>query len=365
MPSSPEVIDVEGLLSPIAGENPAGESLQYSGLYDQIREARREEDALAQGDWQRDLKVADWDEVVQLATEALASKSKDLQVCTWLAEAVVRKEGFPGLRDGLKLTRGLQERFWEQLYPEVEEGDLEARANSLAFLDRQCAKALKEVRITKASGTNYSFLEMETARMLDAPPAANPDPETIERLNAERARAAEEGKVTTDAFLKARNATRRAFYEDAFLALTECWDEFQALDKVMDEKFGRQTPGLADLKKTIDAVRTWVEKTVKEKRAEEPDGSAAGEEGSAEEGAGPGGSGGAIRARQDALRRLAEVAEYFRRTEPHSPVSYLVQRAIAWGHMPLEVWLRDVIKDGSLLENLRETLGLKTGGQSE
>jgi hypothetical protein len=38
--------------------------------------------------------------------------------------------------------------------------------------------------------------------------------------------------------------------------------------------------------------------------------------------------------RADALRRLAAVAAYFRRTEPHSPVSYLVQRAVRWGEMP-------------------------------
>ena len=72
-----------------------------------------------------------------------------------------------------------------------------------------------------------------------------------------------------------------------------------------------------------------------------------------------GGPGGAIRARDQALAQLAQVADYFRRTEPHSPVSYLVQRAIAWGQMPLDAWLVDVIKDNSVLAGLRETLGLK------
>src|SRR5262249_48233530 len=172
----------------------------------------------------------------------------------------------------------------------------------------------------------------------------------------ERARASEEGRVTSEVFIKARNGTRRAFYEEIFQTINECVDEFKALDRVMDEKFGRATPGLGELKKGLDTVRDWVEKTVKEKRIEEPDVSdlLEGEAGSAEGAAA--GSTGTIRARQDALRRLAEVADYFRRTEPHSPVSYLVQRAIAWGHMPLESWLGEVIKDSALLENLRETL---------
>jgi type VI secretion system protein ImpA len=67
----------------------------------------------------------------------------------------------------------------------------------------------------------------------------------------------------------------------------------------------------------------------------------------------------APQSRADALRQLAAVADYFRRTEPHSPVSYLVQRAVRWGEMPLEAWLQNVIHDESVLDQLRETLGLK------
>jgi type VI secretion system protein ImpA len=63
--------------------------------------------------------------------------------------------------------------------------------------------------------------------------------------------------------------------------------------------------------------------------------------------------------RADALRRLEALAAYFRRTEPHSPVSYLVQRAVRWGEMPLEAWLQDVINDDTVLSRVRETLGLK------
>jgi type VI secretion system protein ImpA len=54
---------------------------------------------------------------------------------------------------------------------------------------------------------------------------------------------------------------------------------------------------------------------------------------------------------------LAEVADFFRQTEPHSPVSYLVQRAVKWGNMPLESWLQEVVKDESVLSQIRETLG--------
>ncbi|MGH9369825.1 MAG: type VI secretion system protein TssA [Thermoanaerobaculia bacterium] len=364
--SAGPVIDFDAMLEPIPGENPAGENLQYAGLHDEIREARRAEDTLAQGDWQREVKAADWDRVIELSRDALTSKTKDLQIAAWLAEALLKKQGFTGLRDGLKLMRELHERFWEGVYPPVEDGDQEARANSLAWLDEKSALALQEVAITRAPGAAYSFLEMEDAKKLDLPAnAASLEPEELERRNQERERALSEGRPSTETFTKARNATRRAFYEETAGLLAQCRQETQALDRVMDEKFGRETPGLGGLKKSLDVVGSWVEKTVKEKRIEEPDASdlsaeTSGEEGAA--GAAPGASGGPIKTRQDALRRLAEVADFFRRTEPHSPVSYLVQRAIGWGRMPLDAWLGDVIKDGALLDSIRETLGLKTSG---
>ena len=68
---------------------------------------------------------------------------------------------------------------------------------------------------------------------------------------------------------------------------------------------------------------------------------------------------GAPATRAEALKRLAGVAAYFRRTEPHSPVSYLVQRAVQWGNMSLEQWLRDVINSEDELMRVKETLGLK------
>ena len=362
--ATPPVVDLEVLLAPIPGDNPAGENLQYSGLYDVIREARRSEDDLAQGDWQRESKTAEWPKVIDLSTEALATKTKDLQIGAWLVEGLVELYGFVGLRDGLKLMRGLHEQFWERVYPEIDEGDMDARANAMSLMDGRVELPLKRVSLTRSgAGVDYSYLQWEESTKFDIP-------ENIEALESEaqkraadlKAQAEAEGKTTGEAWRKAKNATRRSFYEETFMVLNECWDEFQALDKAMDEKFGRQTPGLGALKKALDAIRTVVEKLVKEKRLSEPDpvldsGSPATETGSDGPGISPGG-GGALRARADALRQLAEVAQYFQRTEPHSPVAYLVQRAIKWGQMPLEVWLEDVIKDGAVLGHLRETLGL-------
>jgi type VI secretion system protein ImpA len=359
MPSAP-VFNLEALLAPIAGENPSGENLQYSGLHDEIREARRADDDVAQGDWVRELKVADWEKVAELAGESLAGKTKDLQIVAWLSEASVNMNGFPGLRDSLKLANGLLENFWDTLYPEIDEGnDLEARANALAWMDRQASDAARKVPLTKRAGVNYGFFQWEEALQYDFPADTSKlSSEALKQLEEKRARAQADGKITGEEIRKAKSETRRAFYEEVYSDVTESWAALKALDKQMDARFARQTPGIGGLTKTLDGVRTLLEKVVKEKRIEEPDPSDA-VEGAEGETGGAGGPGGSIRARDQALAQLGQVADYFRRTEPHSPVSYLVQRAIAWGQMPLDAWLVDVIKDNNVLAGLREILGLK------
>ncbi len=93
----------EDILNPIPGDNPSGENLRYAPIYDQIKEARREDDDVPQGEWQIEIKKADWVLVIKLASEALATKSKDLQIAAWLTEAMLRREGFAGLQAGLVL----------------------------------------------------------------------------------------------------------------------------------------------------------------------------------------------------------------------------------------------------------------------
>ncbi|MBV9211453.1 MAG: hypothetical protein JOZ52_12520, partial [Acidobacteria bacterium] len=218
----------------------------------------------------------------------------------------------------------------------------------------------------QGGGVNYSYLGWEQSKQIDIPEnLENLDAGKLAQMEELRAQALEEGKTTGEDWRKAFHNTRRAFYEETWNTLNECWAEFQSLDKVMDEKYDRQTPGLGSLKKSLDEVRTLVEKLLKEKRILEPDAveeavGAEGEAGASADGGATGIGTGPVRTRQEALRRLAEVSDYFRRTEPHSPVAYLVQRAIKWGQMPLETWLQDVIKDDTVLGQLRETLGLNT-----
>src|SRR5437016_2351672 len=114
-------IDLDPLLTPIPGDNPGGQDIRYT-LHDKIKESRRCDDGLAQGAWKHEQKVADWAAVISLSTEALTSKSKDIQVAIWLTEGLVKKHGWAGLRDGVRLLRELLQRFWPSLFPPIEDG---------------------------------------------------------------------------------------------------------------------------------------------------------------------------------------------------------------------------------------------------
>ena len=115
---SPIKIDVRGLLEPIPGSNPAGESLRYQGTYDRISEARREDDPkLSQGIYKSTLKRADWTTVEALCVEALTTRTKDLQLAGWLLESWIHRYGFAGVARGLALMAGPRPRARKRKRP--------------------------------------------------------------------------------------------------------------------------------------------------------------------------------------------------------------------------------------------------------
>lgn len=367
--SAPPVIEFETLLKPISEEKPSGEPMQYSGLYDEIREARRADKDVPQGEWQTELKVADFRKVLSLAIPALSTQTKDLQICVWLCEALAAQNGFVGLRDGLQLIRQIEEIFWETFYPEIDEGDMEARANAIDWLDKTLALTIKKISLT--AGQGLSYISWEESQVFNIP-------ENLEGLEYNeqnkwkelKKQAENEKRITTDIWRAQVGSGNRAFYEHLNLALVESWNELKSLDKTNEEKFDRnQMPSVRELDQSLDGIRTLVGKILEEKRLAEPDEveeelvetTEVGEDGEmvmVKKGAV---AVGAIQNRKDALKRLEDIAKYFHENEPHSPVSYLVERAVKWGNMPLQDWLQDVIKDEQMIYNLRQTLGFNTG----
>ncbi|MEP6946614.1 MAG: type VI secretion system protein TssA [Acidobacteriota bacterium] len=361
---APPVIDLDAIFQPVSEESPSGESLRYSGLYTEISDARRQDDTLNRGDWQSEIKTADYQTVLDLAVPALATKSKDLQVAVWLSEALIKIYGFAGLRDSLKMVAGLQEKFWDTLFPIVDEGDMEGRANAIAWLDTQGAAALRSAPFTAGRGFGYN--DWVDAKTFDIPGNLESlDYDTQQKYLQLKTQADTQGRTTSEMWKVAVGQTNRAFIESAQALLDECATAYTELNSVVEEKYDRnQMPGLGELKKALDDVQTQVKKIIEVKKLEEPsetdhDQPEQSESGDRDHVAQPGGTAsGPINNRPEALRRLGEIAAFFHRTEPHSPVAYLVQRAVKWGNMPLESWLQEVIKDPTTLEQLNEMLGI-------
>ena len=363
-----QVIDVEAILQPIVGDNPVGKDVRDGKDFDVLKEARRQEEVLSQGDWQRDAKVADWPKAIQIATRILTEQSKDLQVATWLVEALLKRHGFAGLRDGFHVLKGLHANFWDALYPVIEDGDLEYRSGKLDALNKLLPFAVNNTPLVRASdGTSYSYVHWKESQDVEnLRRGAASDSQKRRQLEE----ALQEGKLEGEKFDKAVAGTPLMHCTALLEQLSDCWNAYEQLEQVLEEKYGEAVPTLREVKDAVGECRYLMNSIVKKKggvgldimetpeagaRAEAEEAKAAGA--MAPVGAFSGGM--EPRDRSEALRRLAAVAEFFRKTEPHSPISYLVQRAARWGEMPLDEWLREVIKDDSVLGGVRETLGIK------
>jgi type VI secretion system protein ImpA len=256
----------DDLLTPIPGDNPSGAYLRHDaklGLYDNIKEARRQDDELAQGDWQHERKLANYPLVVKLAQEALATKTKDLQLAAWLTEALLHIEGFAGLRQGLTLCTALLTQFWDTLYPPIEDDDLELRAAPLEFLVTGIEFPLKSVPLTK---DGHNWFKYKESRSVGFEEQVKTDKE-----REAREQKIAEGKLAPEVFDKAFTETPKAFYLASEKELDASLEALKKLDEVSDEKFGNAGPTFSKLKSSLEEVRHTVHALLEKKRETEPD----------------------------------------------------------------------------------------------
>ena len=68
---------------------------------------------------------------------------------------------------------------------------------------------------------------------------------------------------------------------------------------------------------------------------------------------------GQLASREDALRALGEIANFFRRTEPHSPLSYTLDEAVRRGRMTWPELLAEVVADTDTRNTILNSLGIR------
>jgi type VI secretion system protein ImpA len=347
------LLDFEALLAPIAGDNPSGAPLRYAGDYDEIKTLQPKPDRDA---FEASGQEGQWPKLIQAASQKIRDKSKDLQLAAWLTEALVQQHGFAGLRDGLKLILGLCDQFWDSVYPLPDEGDLEVRAAPLqALFERNASVWIGEIPLTRAPIR-----------------AADSDEQISVSYNLWHsivvAQLADK-KPLQDAMEQAATDSPTDFLLNLYGDMTECEDSLASIKLMMAEKLGPVAPGVVSVAEAIAKCKSRIV-TVLTKRGVKVDGAAgeeqveAGRDSGAEAHAatGNGAALGPIRSRDAALNKLREVAEFFRRTEPHSPVPYLIQRAINWSRMSFDQLLVELVKDENARSDIHSTLGIRADG---
>lgn len=355
----PEV-DLARLLAPVPGDNPAGVSVRYDGTYDEIQEARREDDpTLPQGVWKRELKKGDWKQVVLYCREALETRTKDLQIAAWLLEAWIRLYGLAGAAAGLRVVSGLIAEFWEDLHPALEDDDLEGRLAPIEWINSKLTVPLKAVAITAGEaqdGVDYTWLDWELALHAS-------------HLKAEKQEAeAGDGPPTRGEILARVSLTPRPFYERLAGDIEDVVAALGDLHEKLAATCGDESPSLSLFEEALVGLgnftgRILTERGAMEKADESMVPGTDDEPTIAEGDDGDGGdavrASGKITSRAEAYRLLSLAADYLMRTEPHSPAPYLVRRAIHWGGLSLADVLRELLSLGTDLSTVYRVLGIQ------
>ncbi|WP_405282643.1 type VI secretion system protein TssA [Gaopeijia maritima] len=330
--------DIEEFLRPISDDAPAGEDVRYEVVYDEIRDARESDPDLPQGEWETERRVADFKAVAKMAGEVLRDRSKDLQIAAWLMEAWIDREGFAGLHAGLDLQRELLDRFWDHVYPEIDDGDLEYRAAPLEWIAGYLGPRLREVPLNPAG---HGFVAYRAGRALGYEEAVESDPEKRAARQAE----IDAGKVSPEAFDAAADRAPKEWYRALVGDIEASLAAIDALEAFTDERFGDVAPSFRPLREDVAEIERVARRIFAEKLEADPDpveappmpthessvpgepqASASGSAAAAPMSAEP-------TSRDDAGGRIASAARWLRRSDPLDPAPYLMIRGLRWGEL--------------------------------
>lgn len=257
------IID-ENLLAPLSENSGVGQYLRYDPLYDEIRQARKEEDeTLSQGIWQHDLKKADFVTVEALCAEALEFRTKDIQIVSWLTDSWISLDSVEGFARGLALCKEMVSTYWSNIYPQEDEDGYEARVRLLEWMNEQFANRLMTVPLT------YKSMTQEHAILTLADWLAALNTETIAKRAADYQKALDavsaKGAITLSVFRKNLNTSDAKFLQKLFACTTKAQEELQELIVVIGKKLGKQATGFSRVKTCLDDILRIVKSTLEQR----------------------------------------------------------------------------------------------------
>jgi len=331
------------LLQPISADQPCGKSLEDTDelasfdtfrIFGQARplDAPVEQNEKGQPDEKRIPKPPEspeWREIRDKALDSLG-KSKDLRLLACLGTALLRTDGVAAFAKTLNVAAEWLDGYWSQTYPLVDE-DAILRRNSLnCFADPMAVvDGLRKTPLVRSRQHGEFSL-----RDLDA------------QVNQEQVRAA---------FASMPLADLTELYDGVVGAVAS----LKRIDTKMRDSAGSEATPTFD---SLSGQLAKMGQALRAQLASHPEGTAVPAEveaTAAESSAGGPSISGVVRSRQDVVRVLDAAADYFRRTEPSSPVPLLLARAKRLVSADFLEVLAEIAPDG--VAQARAAGGLKEG----
>jgi type VI secretion system protein ImpA len=367
MAGLPEGFELEALLAPIPGDAPAGvdlrEDFSPQSIYYRLRDARAEARATeraADSDPSLDPPLAQWRTVRELALSALATQTKDLELAAWCTEALVRLDGLAGLEAGARLIGGLTEAFWEHdIFPLPDEDGIETRVAPVTGLNGQggdgtLMQPLRKLALfNRPDGSPFQLWQYDQSAEL----TGISDKERVkQRLEA--------GVVPFETVEKEAGAAGGAHFAVLRRAARAALEAWTAMGAALDARAGADGPPVARVREVLERILAVSQLYASdEPDAPEPEDVAPAGDGVAAE-AGTGVAAAAAAAarpvtREDMLRDLNRIAEYFRRTEPQSPLSDTLEEAVRRARMTWPELLAELVPDTASRDQILVKLGIR------
>ncbi|MBY0462541.1 MAG: type VI secretion system protein TssA [Alphaproteobacteria bacterium] len=343
-------IDKNNLLEPLLNGNGVGVYLRYEPLYDQIRDARKEDDdTLSQGIWKTEIKKADWGLVESLCAETLQNQSKDIQIVGWLCEAWVVLDGLLGAINGFDLLYELLNKFWPIIYPVPDGDDLEHRLRIFEWLSEAAAERMMFVPLTNSQfdATPFTLADWVAAVSLETIAKRSPEGKAL------LAEAEASGKATLTRYRKSLNLTNIDYLRTTCEQAEAVSQSLEKLRSFLENHCGSQTPNFLRARNCLEDILRICKTSLEKREAQivEDENKASliersskdGESGAAldflreEGGEGKNDSLGlpsddtvVISERSHAYKALKDISGFLKDLDPHSPTPYLVELAATW-----------------------------------
>lgn len=352
MDELPDGLDVAALLAPVPGDMPAGGDLRADAsaqsLYYRLRDARAEARATEramEADSAASAPSPQWRIVRDLAVEALGGRTKDLEIAAWLTEALLREAGLTGFTAGVRLMRGLVEGYWDALFPTPDEDGIATRVGPVAGLngvsgEGSLSQPLRRLPLfARPDGAELQLWQFEQSTDL----AGIVDAERREQ----RIAAGVVPFETIESEASAAGAAHFAALHQRAAAAAEAWAH---LSEALEARAGADAPPTGRVAEILDRIAALAGRFAGESEA--PAAAPAAEAASAA-------AAGGLASREEALRGLAAIADFFRRTEPLSPLSYTLQEAVRRARLSWPELLEEIVPDTTLRGQILTSLGIR------